>query len=249
MPRQVSPPQAMKAAMPANVKLAQHDSATATAEKFALTLAASLILHFALIFGLQVRAAPSSSHVSRVIQARLAEEPAEVAAVISALPAEPESLLAQAQEAPLPPPEPPAVEALAATPPASAAAPENKTDLPSIELPLIEDPTYYPAMEVDVHPTALQLVQPPYPDEAASANVTGSVVLVLLLDESGKVQELSVEEANPPGMFEQSALDAFRNARFSPAQRQGRVVKSRMRIKVSYELPDKTAPVDKAKQK
>ena len=149
----------------------------------------------------------------------------------------------------MPPSEPPAPEPAAASPLASAAVPEMNTHLPSIEVPLIEDPKYYPALEVDVHPTALQNIQPFYPDEAASANVTGSVVLLLLLDESGKVQELSVEEANPPGIFEQSALDAFRNARFSPAQRNGRVVKSRMRIKVAYELADGLRPVDKTKQK
>ncbi|MFA5241481.1 MAG: TonB family protein [Sulfuricella sp.] len=221
-------------------------SDTATAEKLALTLAASLIFHFALVFGLQIRAAPSSSHVSRVIQARLVEAPAVTAAVVEAQPPEPESLLAEAQEPPLPSPEPPVPEPATAAPPlASVAAPETSTSLPSIEVPLIEDPRYYPALEVDVHPTALQLIQPFYPDGAASAQVAGSVVLELLLDESGKVQELSVEEASPPGIFEQSALDAFRNARFSPAQRNGRVVKSKMRIKVTYEL----APVDKAKQK
>ncbi|MFH2211311.1 MAG: TonB family protein [Pseudomonadota bacterium] len=220
-------------------------SGAETAEKLALTLAASLILHFALIFGLQIRAAPSTSHVSRVIQARLVEAPDIAPAVVTAQPPEPESLVVEAQEAPLPPPEPQTPDSAATSPQASAAVPEMNTSLPSIEVPLIEDPTYYPALEVDVHPTALKIIQPIYPDEAASANVTGSVVLVLLLDESGKVQELSVEEANPAGMFEQSALAAFRNARFSPAQRNGRVVKSRMRIKVTYELPS----VDKTKQK
>lgn len=220
-------------------------SGAETAEKLALTLAASLILHFALIFGLQIRAAPASSHVNRVIQARLVETTAVAPAVVTAQPPEPESLAVETQEVPLPRPEPPASEPAAATPLASAAAPETSTSLPSIEVPLIEDPTYYPALEVDLHPAALQLIQPFYPDEAASANITGSVVLELLLDESGKVQALSVEEANPPGIFEQSALDAFRNARFSPAQRQGRVVKSKMRIKVTYEVPS----IDKTKQK
>jgi protein TonB len=220
-------------------------SGAETAEKLALTLAASLILHFALIFGLQIRSAPSTSHVSRVIQARLVAAPDIAPTVLTAQPPEPESLVVEAQEASLPPPEPQTPDSAATSPQASAAVPEMNTSLPSIEVPLIEDPTYYPALEVDVHPTALKIIQPIYPDEAASANVTGSVVLVLLLDESGKVQELSVEEANPSGMFEQSALDAFRNARFSPAQRNGRVVKSRMRIKVTYELPS----VDKTKQK
>jgi protein TonB len=129
----------------------------------------------------------------------------------------------------------------------SAAPAEKATSLPIVEAPLIEDPTYYKASEVDVHPSALQVIQPAYPAEATSANVAGSVVLLLLLDESGKVQDISVEEASPPGYFEKSALEAFRNARFSPAQRQGRVVKSRMRIKVLYELAGRNNPVDKAK--
>lgn len=218
-------------------------SGAEAAEKLALTLAASLLLHFALIFGLQIRAVPAASHASRVIQARLLKAPE----VVAVPPPEPDTLVVEAQEpVPLPLPEPAAAEPPPApAQPASAAAPESSANLPSIEVPLIEDPTYYPAQEVDVHPAALQAIQPSYPDEAAGASVTGSVVLVLLLDESGKVQELSVEEARPPGMFEQSALDAFRNARFSPAQRQGRVVKSRVRIKVTYEL----AEIDKAKQK
>ncbi|MFN3398052.1 MAG: energy transducer TonB, partial [Sulfurimicrobium sp.] len=84
---------------------------------------------------------------------------------------------------------------------------------------------------------------------AGEGRIRISVVLVLLLDESGRVQDLSVEESYPPGMFDQSATEAFRNARFTPAQRHGRAVKSRVRIKVNYDLVDKESPVDKAKQK
>lgn len=206
---------------------------TETAERLALTLAASLLLHFALIFGLQIRAVSAPAHAARVIQARLVEAQEALAAPIL----EPDTLAVQAQ-APLPlaEPEPAAPEPPAAATPASAAAPESSARLPSIEVPLIEDPTYYSAKEVDVHPAALQAIQPRYPDEAASANVTGSVVLVLLLDEGGRVKDISVEEAEPPGYFEASALKAFRHARFAPAQRGGKVVKSRMRIKVNYEL-------------
>ncbi len=230
-------------------------SGAEAAEKLALTLAASLILHFALIFGLQIRAESTASHTSHVIRAHLVETSNAVAAPqpapmqapepdVGPKTAPPEVYPAEPARAPLllpMEPEPPAAAS------ASAAAPESSANLPSIEVPLIEDPTYYSAKEVDVHPTALQAIQPLYPEEAASANVTGSVVLVLLLDESGKVRELSVEEANPPGTFEQSALDAFRSARFTPAQRNGRVVKSRVRIKVSYELSDKHYLIDKAK--
>lgn len=228
-------------------------SGTAAAEKLALTLAGSLLFHFALIFGLQIQAMPAANLSATVIEARLVE----ASSVATELPSAPviempeaDALLPQAAEA-IPPPTPSPPVSAPPTPeqPASAAAPENNAQLPSMEMPLIEDPTYYSVQEVDVHPTALQAILPPYPDEAARANVTGSVVLLLLLDEGGRVRDISVAEANPPGLFEQSALDAFRNARFSPAQRQGRVVKSRVRIKVNYELTDKNTLVDKAKQK
>lgn len=227
-------------------------SGTAAAEKLALTLAGSLIFHFALIFGLQIRAMPAAAPSAQILQARLAEASNQVTApqpTPTQIP-EPEALpFPETDTLPPPTPSPPVSAPPTPEQPASAAAPEKNAMLPSIEMPLIEDPTYYSAKEVDVHPTALQAIQPLYPEEATITNVTGSVLLLLLLDEGGKVQDISVEEANPPGVFDKSALDAFRNARFTPAQRQGRVVKSRVRIKVNYELTDKNNPIDKARQK
>ncbi|BCB25227.1 hypothetical protein SKTS_01130 [Sulfurimicrobium lacus] len=227
-------------------------ASAAAAEKLALTLAGSMLIHFALIFGLQIRAVPAAAPSTHIIRARLVEAPRPITAPQQ--PAEPEPTpdtptLQDAEPVPPPQPEPAATEPAAPEPPASAAAPEKSANLPSIEVPLLEDPTYYPAQEVDVHPTALQSIQPAYPAEAANANMAGSVTLVLLLDESGKVQDITVEESSPPGIFDKSALEAFRNARFTPAQRHGRAVKSRVRIKVTYELTDDKTAVDKAKQK
>ena len=218
------------------------DSGTEAAEKFALALAASLILHFALMFGLQIRAPTASSQPDSVIQARLVEAP-----ISAVLPPQELEKMSEPEQIPalVPPPDSVATAPSSTEPSASAATPESSVSLPVIEVPMIEDTTYYPAKEVDVHPSSLQIIRPNYPDEAVSANTTGSVVLVLMLDESGKVQDISVEEAVPSGVFDKSALEAFRNARFSPAQRNGRVVKSQMRIKVSYELND----IDSARKK
>ncbi|MEN6584536.1 MAG: TonB family protein [Sulfuricella sp.] len=228
----------------------------AAAEKLALTLAGSMLFHFALIFGLQIRAAPAAAPSTHIIQARLVEVPRPITAPQTApqQPEEPEPTpdtpsLQDVEPVPPPQPELAATEPPAPEPPASTAVPEKNVNLPSIEVPLLEDPTYYPAQEVDVHPTALHVIQPVYPTEAANTNMAGSVTLVLLLDESGKVQDITVEESSPPGIFDRSALEAFRNARFTPAQRHGRAVKSRVRIKVTYELADDKTAVDKAKQK
>lgn len=221
-------------------------------ERLALTLAGSLILHFALIFGLQIRAQPGVQAPAGMIQARL------VKAVPAAAPAPsqdreqtpPERSTAVTVQAAKPVPPEPEAAPLApgpqqAAPAAGFAPPAESPGLPSIAVPLIEDPTYYSAKEVDLHPAALQAILPVYPTEAASASVTGSVVLMLLLDESGKVLEVFVEEANPPGYFEKSATEAFRNARFTPAQRHGRAVKSRVLIKVNYDLTGKKDLIDK----
>lgn len=210
---------------------------TEAGERLALTLAGSLILHFALVFGLQIRPQPSSPPAASIIQARLVDVAVDSPPPVETPPEEPQAIELQAQQvAPAPQPESPAPPPLQTS---SAAPAEASASLPSIDVPLIEDPTFYPALEVDIHPAALQAVQPVYPDEAAKANVVGSVILVLLLDEGGMVKDVSVEEATPPGYFEASAMAAFRHARFTPAQRGGKVVKSRMRIKVSYELTEK----------
>lgn len=221
---------------------------TEAGERFALTLAGSLILHFALVFGLQIRSQISPPAPATIIQARLVDAPLDSHQPESVPPDSPAIKLQTEEVLPIPQNvSEPVPQQEQATP--SAAPAEKNTSLPTIEVPLIEDPTYYTAKEVDVHPSALKVIRPAYPEEAASANVTGSVVLLLLLDEGGKVQEISVEEATPPGYFEKSAVAAFRNARFTPAQRQGRVVKSSMRIKVSYELTDRDDSIDKKKQK
>lgn len=223
-------------------------SGAVAAEKFALTLAGSLILHFALIFGLQIRALPVAPPSARILQARLVA-PDVVKSQAVEPEREPDVLKLQVTDAMPPPPPSAPEEAAPPAPPASVEPPEENANLPSIEVPMIEDTTYYPAQEVDVHPSALQAILPKYPDQAARDSLTGSVVLLLLLDEGGKVQEASVEESDPSGLFDQSALEAFRHARFTPAQRHGRAVKSRVRIKVNYDLDGTKDSIDKAKQK
>jgi protein TonB len=215
--------------------------------RLVMALGASVTFHLALIFGVQVRPPASAAEAARVLQVRVegrppvadrapprpVEHPSEAVAPVRAPEArasaapEPE----RATESPAAPPaeEPRLAKAEGALLPAGTAG-------PTLEIPLIEDPTFYPARQLDIHPKALHPVNPVYPDAAAEAGVQGNVVLLLLIDEFGNVKDASVAEASPPGFFEESALAAFRGARFSPAQRHGRVVKSRVLIKVTYEL-------------
>jgi protein TonB len=57
----------------------------------------------------------------------------------------------------------------------------------------------------------------------------------VLVDEAGKVREVSVVEAQPEGYFEPAALAAFQDVRFEPARKDGRPVRSRVLIKVAFD--------------
>lgn len=212
----------------------EESSLSGPAQRLLLALTVSVALHLALIFLVRVVPVKTSAARNVVIEVRLEEasQPA-VKAAISALTQKQNanSLPAPAKPAELPKP----VEQKPVTAPAAAQA-EEKFPLPSVEVPLVEDPTFYPAKQIDVHPKALAPVNPVFPDKAANDNVSGELTLLLLIDEVGKVRDLAVVDAKPEGYFEESALNAFRNTRWTPAQKDGRIVKSRVLIRVRYEL-------------
>ena len=206
--------------------------------KLILALVLSLALHLALAFLVQVKQEPATPPEARIkalqvdfAERNIADSRQTNEAPPSAPPQEPERPTAPE---PVPAPSAPPVAAPALT--QTQAAPPPPSPLPAIDIPLVEDPTYYTARQVDVHPAATRPVMPEYPDVVAEGGVEGFVTLRLLIDDAGAVREISVVEAQPPDIFEAAAMDAFRDARFSPAQRNGRAVKSDVLIKVTFEL-------------
>jgi protein TonB len=120
--------------------------------------------------------------------------------------------------------------------PVDSTIPPNSSNLPQIDVPVAVDPTYYTAKEVDVHPRDLGHIQPVYPPAAVANNEQGWVKLRIKLDETGKVEDVKVVDAAPAGVFDESAMDAFKQGKFAPAQKSGRAVKSLMEIKVWFKL-------------
>jgi protein TonB len=131
---------------------------------------------------------------------------------------------------------PPAITAATVTTSAVNPTPISVSKLPQLDLPLSVDSTYYTAKEVDVHPRALNVIQPVYPEAAASNNQQGWVILRIKLDEMGRVENVKVADAHPAGVFDESALTAFKQGQFAPAQKSGRAVKSLVEIKVWFKL-------------
>lgn len=113
-----------------------------------------------------------------------------------------------------------------------AAVPEAQTS--GQALTLVPDPVYYPARQLDAYPALLQPVRLEYPERASYNNISGKVLAMLLIDETGSVNEVSIVKSEPPGYFEDAVRDVFAVARFFPARKGGRAVKSRVLISVSY---------------
>lgn len=116
-------------------------------------------------------------------------------------------------------------------------APIDSQARPGSEAPLVNipDPIHYPAKDLDIYPQAAKRITPVYPELARDSKVAGSVTLLVSIDEAGRVVDISVMDAAPTGVFEEAAQQALANAAFYPAQKDGRMVSSRVLIKVEFD--------------
>lgn len=78
--------------------------------------------------------------------------------------------------------------------------------------------------------------EPSFPLEARRKGIAGVVEVRVLVGPSGQVESVQVEKADPPGVFERSALTAVRNWKFSPAFQDGKVSSSWIRQRIRYDL-------------
>lgn len=99
-------------------------------------------------------------------------------------------------------------------------------------------PHYFLSRELDVRPGIMTRVHPEYPRAAARRLLSGSVVVRLYIDESGRVEKVQTLRATPPGYFERSAEEAFRTARFTPGIKGGAPVKVQLTLEVTFSSPE-----------
>lgn len=77
----------------------------------------------------------------------------------------------------------------------------------------------YEAGEVDEQAQVLKEVQPKFPERAKKLGISGYVKVMVVIDVYGDVAQASVMSLDPPGYgFENEALKAVRQWKFSPAQ-------------------------------
>lgn len=214
----------------------------------------SLALHAALIALVQVAPPPALRVGEPAIEVRLLQAPSAddaLPAPAAETPAASADAQPMPQLAPLPaaeaepvvPPAPPAALPAAespAEPRADAPAGEpavvpSAAPAPALAITSAVDLTYYSARELDVQPRALREIVPDYPADADRQRLSGKVRLELKLEADGRISGLEVVSASPPGVFDASTIDAFRDARFAPAQKNGRPVRARVVIEIVYD--------------
>jgi TonB family protein len=96
---------------------------------------------------------------------------------------------------------------------------------------------YYPAAELDRVAMPLADIGLEFPKEREGIDYFGTLRMDLCIDAAGHVDEVRIVESTVPLQFQRSAVAAFSKARFEPARRMGRAVKSVKRVEVRFEAP------------
>ncbi len=194
--------------------------------RFAAACVVSVLAHVFLAKGIATGPPRSSSVAATpVIAARLAAPPVAAPGARSAE--------LETPTEPLQPPPPAERVRTPSTEPVHAAKIEPDPGA-SAGIARALDASYYAARELDVYPALkapLELRPAPH---APAAGMRGGALLLVLIDAHGNVDEVSIVEAEPRGNFEEDARRALLTARFTPALKNGRAVKSRLLIRVDH---------------
>ena len=89
--------------------------------------------------------------------------------------------------------------------------------------------------EVDQKARILARAEPQYTEEARQNAVEGTVVLRAVFSASGRVTNIRVMSALPDGLNE-SAIEAARQIKFTPAMKDGRAVPQYIQIEYNFNL-------------
>lgn len=137
----------------------------------------------------------------------------------------------QSADTPAPPAPPP-------PPPAPMPPPP-----PAMDAGMLPPPPPPPPMAADerlpegsIDAASRQLNPPQYPAEAIKAGETGTVLLVVAIDDQGRVQGLRIDRSSGHDDLDRAALAAAARWTFQPAVEHGKPVASRVRVPIAFAL-------------
>lgn len=89
---------------------------------------------------------------------------------------------------------------------------------------------------VDVAPRVVKRSPIVYPNLARKQGISGYVLVNLLINEEGQVEDAEIVESKPPEIFDLKALSSVRSWKFSPASYMGKTVKVWAMQRISFKL-------------
>ncbi len=93
-------------------------------------------------------------------------------------------------------------------------------------------------LEADAPPRPLARFAPLYPPRARLRRQEGDVQVEFVVTPAGGVESPAIVFAQPPGLFEDAALQAVRRWRFEPGVKDGQAVAVRVRQKLTFKLEE-----------
>jgi TonB family protein len=121
----------------------------------------------------------------------------------------------------------------------AAADPDPTTSTPATEHDITPtvDNSLPPAEIVNAAGLEIEHYLPPeFPPAARERGLSGWVDVQFLVKSDGDVSDVSVTGAEPPGIFEQAAVDALKRWSYKPVQHDGHAVDQRARLRMSFAL-------------
>jgi len=116
-------------------------------------------------------------------------------------------------------------------PPVSVLARADESAAATVMPPSITDPTYYAAGDLDAYPRLVVPLRFDPLEPRGAAREAARIVLQLLIDEHGTVREATVIEAVPRELGEMARAELV-SARFLPAMKNDRPVRSRVTLRI-----------------
>lgn len=83
-------------------------------------------------------------------------------------------------------------------------------------------------------PQIIKYIKPDYPEIAKRVGIEGIVVVKVLINTKGDVEDIEVYESHPP--FDQAAVEAAKQFKFKPGKQRDRYVKVWMSIPFTFRL-------------
>jgi hypothetical protein len=112
------------------------------------------------------------------------------------------------------------------------ARPRTQSPSPGDGLRHSPDTTYYTIRQLDIYPVPAEPLKLGSMTQAGVAGTPLRAIVELHISETGAVEAAKVIEAHPRGQFDGALAATFLAARFTPAMRDGRVVRSRVLVRI-----------------